>query len=96
MDKVTIMRAIDHLSEHGYVERCDCAGDRRKHLLKLTPKARPALRDLKKVYAVLNDQALSGLSSAQREQFMAQLQRVVANMHTDTPVMGTDQAKIPS
>lgn len=96
MDKVTMTRAIDHLSERGLVERCDCAGDRRKHLLKVTTKARPVLRDLKKAYAALNDQALSGLSPAERAQFVVHLQRVVANMHTDTPVVGANQAKIPS
>lgn len=96
MDKVTMTRAIDHLSERGYVERCDCAGDRRKHLLKLTPKARPVLRDLRKAYAELNDRALMGLTSAERERFLLQLHLVVSNMHTDAPVVGADQAKIPS
>lgn len=96
MDKVTVMRAIDHLSDHGYVERCDCTHDRRKHLLKLTPKARPALRDLRKAYAALNERALAGLTPEERERFLSHLHRVVTNLHTDTPVVGADQAKIPS
>jgi MarR family transcriptional regulator for hemolysin len=96
MDKVTVTRAIDHLSELGYVERCDCAGDRRKHLLKVTPKARPALRDLRKIYTSLNEQALAGIDPKEQERFLRYLHLVVTNLHTDTPVVGANQAKIPT
>ena len=29
LDKVAMTRALDHLGEKGYVERCACKGDRR-------------------------------------------------------------------
>ncbi|HMU15487.1 MAG: MarR family transcriptional regulator [Bacteroidetes bacterium] len=92
LDKVTMTRAIDHLCEKGYVERCDCIRDRRKYLVKPTPKARPALRAIHKAYAALNDEALAGLKKADRAAFLGQLMMVVSNLHKDAaPVAITNK-----
>ena len=80
LDKVAMMRALDHLVEKGYVERCDCEGDRRKYLIKLTPKAKPAVKAIRKAYEELNDEALKGVKRADRAVFMEQLMRVVKNL----------------
>ncbi|HRD51759.1 MAG TPA: MarR family transcriptional regulator [Flavobacteriales bacterium] len=87
LDKVAMTRALDHLGEKGFVERCECEGDRRKHLIKLTPKAKPAVRSIRKAYEELNDEALLGVKKADRLAFMEQLMRVVKNLRpTDEPV----------
>ncbi len=92
LDKVTMTRAIDHLCEKGHVERCDCAVDRRKHLVKLTPQARPALKAIRAAYDELNNEALAGLRKADRDAFMTHLMLVVDNLsEMDTPAAITNK-----
>lgn len=80
LDKVAMTRALDHLGEKGYVERCACTGDRRKHLIKLTPKARSAVKAIRKAYAELNAEALAGLRKADRAAFLDHLMHLVGNL----------------
>ncbi len=80
LDKVSMTRAIDHLCEKGYVERCDCAGDRRKHLVKLTPKSRSTVKTIRTAYDELNTEALAGLKKTERDAFMAHLMLLVKNL----------------
>lgn len=83
LDKVAMTRAVDHLGDKGYVERCDCAGDRRKHLIKLTPKARPAVKAIRKAYEELNDEAMKGLKKSERALFAEQLMAMTRNLRGD-------------
>lgn len=85
LDKVSMTRALDHLGDRGYVERCSCEGDRRKHLVKLTPKARPVVRTIRKAYEELNDEVLKGVKKADRAVFMEQLMAMVENLRTEGP-----------
>lgn len=90
LDKVSMTRALDHLGGRGYIERCDCAGDRRKHLIKLTPKAKPAVKSIRKAYDELNNEALKGVKRSDRAFFMEQLMHVVENLRpTSEPVAMT-------
>jgi DNA-binding MarR family transcriptional regulator len=92
LDKVAMTRALDHLGEKGYVERCDCAGDRRKYLVKLTPKARTAVKAIRKAYEELNEEALKGMKKADRAAFLEQLMAMVNNLRSeDTPVAYTNK-----
>jgi len=92
LDKVAMTRALDHLGERGYIERCDCAGDRRKHLIKLTSKARPTVKVIRKAYEELNDEALAGLKKAERTTFMEQLMVMVENLRPEeAPVAVTNK-----
>lgn len=85
LDKVSMTRALDHLGDRGYVERCSCEGDRRKHLVKLTPKARPLVRTIRKAYEELNDEVLKGVKKADRAVFMEQLMAMVENLRKEGP-----------
>lgn len=85
LDKVAMTRALDHLDEKGYVERCDCEGDRRKYLIKLTPKARPAVKAIRKAYEELNEEAMKGLKKADRTVFLEQLMTMVKNLRGENP-----------
>jgi DNA-binding MarR family transcriptional regulator len=80
LDKVAMTRALDHLGDRGYIERCDCADDRRKYLVKLTPKARPAVRAIRKAYEELNEEALRGVSRSDRASFLEHLATMVDNL----------------
>lgn len=85
LDKVAMTRALNHLSERGYIERCDCAGDRRKHLVKLTTKAKPTVKAIRKAYGELNEEALVGLKKADRAAFVEQLMAMVENLRPAGP-----------
>lgn len=81
MDKVAVVRAVDHLSEHGYIRRTVCPNDRRKHHLKLMPKAIPAVKEIKNAYAALDRMALKELDNDGRERMIHQLQKALDNLH---------------
>ena len=80
LDKATMVRAIDHLSAKGYVERQQCPNDRRKHHLVVLPKARAAVKEIQKIYGQLNDLAFAGTSEALRQRLMDQLPRILARL----------------
>ncbi len=87
LDKVAMTRALDHLGQKGYVERCECEGDRRKYLIKLTSKAKPAVKAIRKAYEELNDEALKGVKKADRAAFLEHLTLIVNNLRpADEPV----------
>lgn len=95
LDKVAMTRALDHFAEHGYVERCACEGDRRKFIVKLTPKAKPAVRAIRKAYDELNDEAMKGMKKKERALFQEQLVLLVQNMRpTKAPARVTTK-RIP-
>jgi len=70
IDKVAVLRAIDTLSEKGYVERVSCPNDRRKHHIRMLPKAKPVVKAIKKAYSEVNEQAMGDLSPAARKAFL--------------------------
>jgi MarR family transcriptional regulator, transcriptional regulator for hemolysin len=78
-DKVTMVRAIDHLSAKGFVERRACPGDRRKYQLYTLPPAKKAVKEIRKVYDQVNDMAFGGMSAKDRKIFLGQLGTVIRN-----------------
>lgn len=80
-DKVTMTRAIDHLCERGFVKREACPNDRRKHHLKLLPKAEAAVIEIKAAYTAINRTALKGMSASERRQLMEQLRNTLGTLH---------------
>ena len=69
------------------MERWECEGDRAKYLIKLTLKAKPAVKAIRKAYEELNSEALLGVNKADRAAFMARLMLVVKNLRpADEPV----------
>ena len=81
MDKVAMARTIDHLCEHGYVQRAACPNDRRKHHIKLMPKAIPAVKEIKQAFTTLDRMALKDLDGAGRGQMIQQLREALGNLH---------------
>ena len=80
LDKVTMTRTLDLMDRGGYIERCDCKDDRRKHLVRTTPKAAQAVKDIRKAYRELNREALKGLDPDQRELFQQHLTLLAENL----------------
>jgi len=58
---MTIGRLIDCLERHGLVERCSDASDRRIWRLRLTPKAAPLLREIKRIRTKLHSVTTKGI-----------------------------------
>lgn len=80
LDKVTITRAVDHLSAKGYVERVNCPEDRRKHHLRTLPKARNVVKDIRAAFDAINALAFAGMNATERKRFRADLARINSNL----------------
>jgi len=80
MDKVAVVRAVDHLSGLGYLRRTVCAEDRRKHHLELLPKARPVVQQIIAAYGELNDIAFKGMSATRRASFIKELSGMLGRL----------------
>jgi MarR family transcriptional regulator for hemolysin len=81
IDKVTMLRSIDYLSENDYVTRVNNAMDRRKYSLVLTEKARKALPEIKQAFIDINDLALKGLNEKQITELMSILELIKINLN---------------
>jgi DNA-binding MarR family transcriptional regulator len=92
MDKVAMVRSIDHLCERGFVERAACPHDRRKHHLKVLPKAKAAVKEIKQAYAALDRMALKELPAAERKQLIGLLRDALGNLQS-APERPTDKPK---
>jgi DNA-binding MarR family transcriptional regulator len=96
MDKVAMARSIDHLCERGYVERADCPDDRRKHHLRLKPKAVAAVKEIKQAYAALDRLALKELDRPGRAPMIRQLREALENLHNESIRLGARPRKQPT
>jgi DNA-binding MarR family transcriptional regulator len=81
IDKVTMLRNIDYLSEKGYVTRVINENDRRKYSLLLTGKAKKALPEIKKAFREINDIVLKGLSEKQITELLSVLDTIKNNLN---------------
>jgi len=79
-DKVQVVRIIDYLSEHGYVNRVQNASDRRKYGLEITEKAKKVIPDIKKAWEKANAILLNNLSVNQIKELYATLKIVENNL----------------
>jgi len=78
MDKVTVSRAARALAERGLVMRRTVDGDRRSHLLALTPTGRALYDQVAPKALELESAILSGLSDDERGALTAMLDRIEA------------------
>lgn len=81
IDKVSMLRSIDYLSEKGYVNRVKIDTDRRKYSLELTAKARKALPEIERSYVELNKIAFNGISDAQIDDLLSKLKTIKNNLN---------------
>jgi DNA-binding MarR family transcriptional regulator len=80
VEPITLCRMIDRLSDAGLVERRADPSDRRAWRIFLSDRARPILNELRSLGGDLLEDALAGLSGADREMLETLLQRVRANL----------------
>ena len=79
-DKVQVVRIIDYLSGHGYVNRVQNASDRRKYGLEITDKAKKVIPDIKKAWEKANAILLSNLSDNQIKELYDTLKIIENNL----------------
>jgi DNA-binding MarR family transcriptional regulator len=82
LDRSDLHAVIGGLEDHGLIERARDAIDRRRNVVKLTAKGRAALKRLDARVEQAQDELLAPLSSAERQQLVALLARVVEH-HAD-------------
>jgi DNA-binding MarR family transcriptional regulator len=76
VERITLCRMIDRLSEAALVERRADPQDRRVWRLHLMPKARNIVSQLNEIGAEIEEEALSEITPAERAMLRETLQRV--------------------
>ena len=71
---------VDDLEKRGFVERRDDPTDRRSYALHLTEQGTRALKDIGKLAREHDEEICAGLNPTEREQLMALLSRLAAQL----------------
>jgi DNA-binding MarR family transcriptional regulator len=80
VEPITLCRMVDRLQEAGLVERRPDPSDRRAWRLFLSEKANGLLGELRPLALNLFDEAMNGLTPAEREGLHEMLERIRANL----------------
>jgi len=83
VEAITLCRMVDRLSEAGLVERRPDPTDRRAWRIYLTDRARPILDELRSLADGLIEEALDGVSDAERDTLMTLLERIRTNLNDE-------------
>jgi DNA-binding MarR family transcriptional regulator len=84
IEPITMVRLLDKLQEAGLVVRKPCPTDRRAYTLELTPKAEPVLEQIYALAAEVYAESQTGLSRADVDHLISQLQIIKSNLLTST------------
>jgi DNA-binding MarR family transcriptional regulator len=80
VEPITLSRMVDRLSEAGLIERRADPTDRRAWRLHLTARAGDMLSEMRPIAERLAEEATEGLSKDEREQLVALVEKVRANL----------------
>ena len=80
VDPMTMVRILDRMEAEGLLERRPDPADRRARCLYLTAKARPILSEIWRLSDEIRAELFAGVSKAERDQFMAVLERLYNNI----------------
>jgi MarR family transcriptional regulator, transcriptional regulator for hemolysin len=80
MQPITLTRLVDRLCDNGWIERRDDETDRRVNRLYLRKAARPLLGKLAGLRSELTATALEGISPADAQRLLAQLESIKENV----------------
>ncbi|MBS3650305.1 MarR family transcriptional regulator [Pseudaminobacter sp. 19-2017] len=88
IEPISVSRLLDRMEEGGWIERRASSEDRRVRMVFATEKARGAFGKVKEVAGTIYDEALAGLSEAERKTLVHALETIVANLADGEPVCG--------
>jgi MarR family transcriptional regulator, transcriptional regulator for hemolysin len=80
VDPMTMVRILDRMEAEGLLERRPDPADRRARCLYLTAKAKPILHEIWRLSDEIRAEIFAGVGKAEREQFMAVLERLYHNI----------------
>ena len=80
VEPITLSRMVDRLAEAELIERRADPNDRRAWRLYLTPRAAELLNAVRQTADTLNEEAVEGLSAAEREQLATLVERIRTNL----------------
>ncbi len=80
VDKVTMVRVVDHLVQRGVVERINNPADRREKFVVLTQSGKNLVEEIKKACAEMNDRALEGFSIDEKRLLNDMMRRMNENL----------------
>jgi MarR family transcriptional regulator for hemolysin len=90
MDKVSLVRILDALTDDGFVERKTNPKDRRQHMLNITPKAEPWIDEIEKGIKETNDYFFSLLDPGLHANF----EQILSELITKSKEIPADQFEI--
>ena len=80
VENITLGRLVDRMAEAGWVERRPDPADRRARLLYMTQRVAPVMQQMFELAIEVREEALVGLSAAERERLIATLLHVRGNL----------------
>lgn len=80
IEPMTASKLIDRLEERGLVRREQDPADRRANIVTLTPEGERLITEIQKQTSAMREEAMEGLSEAEREVLMAALRKVRGNL----------------
>lgn len=80
IDKASMVRVVDGMTEKGYIRRDVNPCDRRCHHISLTEQGKAILPEIRTAVAELNQAVMHGLSQAEINQFNHVLQLMATNL----------------
>lgn len=80
IDKASMVRIIDYLSENGYVKRVLNPDDRREYIIVATSRAEKLYPELIKSFRQNNEAAFEGFTQEEKETFYTMLERMFQNL----------------
>jgi DNA-binding MarR family transcriptional regulator len=80
IEPISVSRLVDRMEASGWVMRKQDAGDRRVRMIFPTEKSRNAFAAVKAIAGDIYDEALTGLSDAERRALISGLEKLVDNL----------------
>lgn len=80
IDKATVVRVIDYLSEKGLVKREVNEEDRREHIIVATPRAHKIIPVINQVFEEVNKTAFRGFTKEEKMQFIQMTNKIMNNL----------------
>jgi DNA-binding MarR family transcriptional regulator len=84
LDANNCVLLLNELEDAGWTERKRDTGDRRRHVVEITPAGREALQGARRAQSSLEDEVLAGLDEDEREQLRTLLRKTLVGLQNRT------------